>query len=47
MPMPNMYTGMSRYYNMSALVQPLIEAGKLKMTIPDKPKSPYQKYFKA
>lgn len=41
------YTGMSRYYTMSALVQPLIEAGKLKMTMPDKPKSPYQKYFKA
>lgn len=41
------YTGMSRYYTMSALIQPLIEAGKLKMTMPDKPKSPYQKYFKA
>ncbi len=41
------YTGMSRYYTMSALVQPLIEAGKLEMTMPDKPKSPYQKYFKA
>ena len=41
------YTGMSRYYTMSALVQPLVEAGRLKMTMPDKPKSPYQKYFKA
>lgn len=41
------YTGMSRYYTMSALIQPLIEAGKLEMTMPNKPKSPYQKYFKA
>lgn len=41
------YTGMSRYYTMSTLIQPLIEAGKLKMTMPDKPKSPYQKYFKS
>lgn len=41
------FTGMSRYYTMSSLVQPLIEAGKLKMTMPDKPKSSYQKYFKA
>lgn len=41
------FTGMSRYYTMSAIVQPLVDEGKLKLTIPDKPKSPKQKYIKA
>lgn len=41
------FTGMSRYYTVSALIQPLIKAGKLKMTMPDKPKSPFQQYYKA
>lgn len=34
----------SRYYTMSAIVQPLLEQGKLRMTIPDKPKSPKQRF---
>lgn len=41
------FTGMSRYYTMSAIVQPLIEEGKIKLTIPEKPKSSKQKYVKA
>ena len=40
------FTDKSRYYTMSTLVQPLINAGKLKMTIPEKPKSSKQKYIK-
>lgn len=28
------FTGMSRYYTISAIVQPLIDEGKLKLTIP-------------
>lgn len=38
------FTGKSRYHTMSTIVQPLIEQGKLKMTIPEKPKSPSQKF---
>lgn len=34
----------SRYYVMSQIVIPLVESSKLKMTIPNKPKSPKQKY---
>lgn len=41
------FTGMSRYYTMSAIVQPLVDTGKLKLTIPDKPKSPKQKFVRA
>ncbi len=41
------FTGMSRYYTMSAIVQPLIDEGKLKLTIPEKPKSPKQKFTRA
>ena len=41
------FTGKSRYYTMSALIAPLIEQGKLKMTLPDKPKSSKQRYVKA
>ena len=40
------FTGMSRYYTMSAIVQPLVDAGALKLTIPEKPKSPKQKYVR-
>ena len=39
------FTGKSRYYTMSALIQPLVECGKLKMTYPEKPKSVKQKYY--
>ncbi len=38
------FTGKSRYYTMSAIVQPLLEQSRLRMTIPDRPKSPKQRY---
>ena len=38
------FTGKSRYYTMSAIVQPLVERGKLKLTLPEKPKSSKQRY---
>ena len=38
------FIGKSRNFVMSKLIQPLIEAGKLKLTLPDKPKSSKQKY---
>lgn len=41
------FTGMSRYYTMSAIVQPLVDDGRLKLTMPEKPKSPKQKYCRA
>lgn len=40
------FVGKSRNYVVK-LLAPLIENGKLKLTIPDKPKSSYQKYIKA
>ena len=40
------FVGKSRNYVVK-LIAPLIENGKLKLTIPDKPKSSYQKYIKA
>jgi ATP-dependent DNA helicase RecG len=39
-------TGFSRYYTMSKIVQPLIDDGKLRLTMPDKPKSPRQMYVR-
>ena len=39
------FTGKSRYYTMSAIVQPLIDQGKLRLSNPDKPKSPKQRYI--
>lgn len=40
------FTGFSRYYTMSKIVQPLIDSGELVLTIPDKPKSVNQRYVK-
>lgn len=41
------FTGKSRTYTMIHLVAPLVRAGELKMTLPDKPKSSKQRYLKA
>lgn len=40
------FTGKSKNYVMSHLVGPLLENGKLKMTMPEKPKSPNQQFIK-
>ncbi len=40
------FTGFSRYYTMSKIIQPLIDNGRLKLTIPEKPKSTHQMYVK-
>ena len=37
----------TRYYVMHKFVNPLLEAGKLKMTIPEKPQSKWQRYYKS
>ena len=39
------FTGKSRYYTMSAIVQPLVDRRSLRMTIPEKPKSPKQRFI--
>jgi len=41
------FTGFSRYYTMSKIVQPLVDAGQIRLTLPDKPKSAKQMYVKA
>ena len=41
------FTGFSRYYTMSKIVQPLLDTRQLKLTIPEKPKSVKQMYVKA
>jgi ATP-dependent DNA helicase RecG len=38
------FTGKSRYYTMSSIVSPLIMQGRLRMTMPEKPKSANQRY---
>ena len=40
------FAGKSRNYVMGQIVAPLVESGKLKLTMPDKPKSSNQKYVK-
>jgi hypothetical protein len=37
--------GKTTYYAMRSFVDPLIEEGKLKMTVPDKPRSRNQRYY--
>lgn len=39
------FTGKSRYYTMSKWIQPMLEDGRLKMTIPEKPKSASQQFY--
>lgn len=34
-----------RYHFRTRILKPLIEAGTIKLTIPDKPRSPHQKYY--
>lgn len=41
------FTGKSRTYTMAQIVQPLVDSGKLKLTIPEKPKSSKQKFVKS
>lgn len=41
------FAGKSRNHVMSKIVAPLVESGKLKMTIPEKPKSSHQKFIKS
>jgi ATP-dependent DNA helicase RecG len=38
------FTGFSQYYSMSKLIKPLIDAGKIYMTIPEKPRSRNQRF---
>ncbi len=39
------HLGLTPYYATSQVLQPLIEKGLIKLTIPDKPKSPRQKFY--
>ena len=41
------FIGKSRNYVTSKIINPLVESGELKLTIPNKPRSPYQKFIKA
>lgn len=41
------FTGKSRSYTIANLVMPLVNAGKLKLSVPDKPKSSKQRFIKA
>ena len=40
------FVGKSKNYVISQIVAPMVDNGKLKLTIPDKPKSPNQKFIK-
>ena len=41
------FVGLSQYYAMRTLVTPLVAEGRLKLSIPDKPKSRHQRYVTA
>lgn len=41
------FIGKSRSYVMNKIIYPMVEEGKLKMTVPDSPKSHSQKFYKA
>lgn len=41
------FVGKSRNYVMGQIINPLVESGKLKLTIPEKPRSSNQRYIKA
>lgn len=41
------FTGFSQYYTMSKLLQPLVDAGKIRLTIPEKPRSRNQRFVTA
>ena len=41
------FTGKSRYFTMSGIIQPLMDQGIIRMTIPDKPKSMNQRFVTA
>ena len=41
------FTGKSHFYTMSHIVQPLLDSGALKLTLPEKPKSSKQRYVKS
>ncbi len=41
------FTGKSRTYTMIKIIAPLVNAGKLRLTFPDKPKSSKQRYIKS
>lgn len=40
------FIGKSKNYIMSQIINPLVECGKLRLTLPDKPKSPLQKFVR-
>lgn len=40
------FVGKSKNYVISQIVMPLVESGKLKLTLPDKPRSPSQRFVK-
>ena len=41
------FLGFTQYYTMSKIIKPLIEDGSIRLTLPDKPKSPQQRYVTA